>query len=225
MSRIILLTVLLGTATVVFATDGAYLGISVTKPTAALRHHLKLKPDQGLVIASIQPNSPAAKAGFSRYDVLLELDGRATNSESRLIEIMQTLKPNQEVGCWVIRQGEHDAVQVTLGARPTAGIVEAPRHAFAAPIEIRIPEIRLDGTAQTNQNHAVRTMVFHDGNYAVDARQINGKLTISVRDREGKTVFAGDLSDPEDVEKLPKPVRERLRDTDMLAMPEKKAKD
>ena len=57
------MAVLLGTL-VAAAGEQPYLGVSVMRPSAVLRHHLKLEPGQGLVVASVQGKSPAAKAGI-----------------------------------------------------------------------------------------------------------------------------------------------------------------
>jgi membrane-associated protease RseP (regulator of RpoE activity) len=48
-------------------------GMSLVAVDDALRSHLKLLKDQGLLISGIEPNSPAAAAGLHQNDVLLKV--------------------------------------------------------------------------------------------------------------------------------------------------------
>jgi membrane-associated protease RseP (regulator of RpoE activity) len=48
-------------------------GMDLAAADGALRAHLKLPKDQGLLVMSVQPGSPAAQAGIEQNDVLLKL--------------------------------------------------------------------------------------------------------------------------------------------------------
>ena len=51
------------------------LGMTLVPADDALRAHLKLPEDQGLVVAAIDFHSPAAQAGIEQNDILLQLEG------------------------------------------------------------------------------------------------------------------------------------------------------
>jgi hypothetical protein len=66
------------------------LGIRVAVPDPTLIDQLDLPAGQGLVVAEVLADSPAARAGLRAHDVLLALDGRAVPADrwqfARLIE-------------------------------------------------------------------------------------------------------------------------------------------
>jgi S1-C subfamily serine protease len=54
----------------------AFLGVGVENASAALASHLALPEGEGLVVEHVAANSPAAKAGIERHDVLLRVGGQ-----------------------------------------------------------------------------------------------------------------------------------------------------
>ncbi len=56
-----------------FQTDRSSTGIDLVPVDDAIRSHLKLPKDQGLLVTRIDPHSPAAQAGLQQNDVLLKL--------------------------------------------------------------------------------------------------------------------------------------------------------
>src|SRR4051812_24735020 len=53
---------------------GSYLGISASPVNGALRSQLNLQPGVGLVVESVEKESPAAEAGVLQYDVLQQFN-------------------------------------------------------------------------------------------------------------------------------------------------------
>ena len=57
-----------------FAATGEYwLGVECLPVMPALRAQLNLPEKQGLLVAAVMPDSPAAKAGIKQHDVLLRV--------------------------------------------------------------------------------------------------------------------------------------------------------
>src|SRR5262249_33827613 len=101
------------------------LGVSVTTPASLLADQLDLPKGQGLVVAAVTPNSPAAKAGVRVNDILLELDGKAGPSNPRdLPRLVQQGHPAKSVAVVVMRKGKKQTLEgLTLPqspARPAA---------------------------------------------------------------------------------------------------------
>ena len=71
---------------------------------------------RGLLLAGVQPGSPAARAGIGRGDVLLSLNGTAIRSSSQLVSLLLRFRPGDAV-----RLAWTDA----LGARRTATLILA----------------------------------------------------------------------------------------------------
>jgi Zn-dependent protease with chaperone function len=106
-------------------TQDIRLGTLVKTPEPALVAQLDLPKDQGLVLAEIGPNSPAAKAGLKRHDVLLELNGKPVSSKVEdFARQLAEVKPATPVDAVVLRKGKKETVKgLTLPeARP-----ETPR--------------------------------------------------------------------------------------------------
>ena len=66
---------------------------------------LRTTAGKGLLVAGVNPGSPADKAGLQMMDVLMEIDGQPTNSYAQTLRIIQALPVGQEVDWVLLRQG------------------------------------------------------------------------------------------------------------------------
>jgi hypothetical protein len=71
----------------------------------------------GVALSDVVPSGAAGKAGLKAGDVILELDGGATNDARALIGALSTKKPGDVVKLTVLRGGEKRAFEVKLGGR------------------------------------------------------------------------------------------------------------
>jgi putative serine protease PepD len=88
----------------------AYLGVS-TEDTDG---------DGGARIADVRTGTPAARAGLRADDVVTEIDGEPVDSADELRRRIDARKPGDEVELTVRRDGDTQALNVTLGTRPSA---------------------------------------------------------------------------------------------------------
>ena len=98
-----------------------YLGIAYGPLTPALAVRLGITTDNGFVVGKVAPSSPAASAGLQPGDVITAVDGQPLDSESALAENLNQHKPGDSITLTVIRGGQQQNIQVTLGAAPTPG--------------------------------------------------------------------------------------------------------
>lgn len=96
----------------------AYLGVVTTEIPEMLNEHLGLKPGDGILVRSVLPEGPAAKAGIAVNDVIRQLDGKAVGSAADLTQQIRGHQPGDKVKLSVIQKGKESAVEVTLGERP-----------------------------------------------------------------------------------------------------------
>jgi len=91
-------------------------------------------PGYGIVIASVEPDSPAAAAGVVRGDILLEMDGEALENPGDWVRCLGDLEPGDQVELRVLHGDEDRTLTATLGERhgraylgvaPCAGFPEA----------------------------------------------------------------------------------------------------
>ncbi len=83
------------------------LGAGLESPGSLLLSQLGLGRGQGLLVTTVQPNSPAARAGLIVHDILLELDGSAVpGNPAEFPKLLVRLKPDTPVDAVVIRKGQ-----------------------------------------------------------------------------------------------------------------------
>jgi S1-C subfamily serine protease len=73
----------------------------------------------GVLVDSVQPGGPAAKAGIKPGQVIVSVAGQQTPTTDVLSSVLSTLRPGQTVPVQVLApNGQVSTVQVTLGSQP-----------------------------------------------------------------------------------------------------------
>lgn len=72
----------------------------------------------GIIVMGIDPTGPAALAGFQKQDVILMIDDEKVKGRDSVLEIVAGLRPGTEVSMLVLRKGEEQRLQVTVGDDP-----------------------------------------------------------------------------------------------------------
>ena len=96
-----------------------YMGVSIQPWNDDLSKSLGVTPNTGALIASVTPDSPAAKAGFKPGDVVMKVNGQDVTADQSLSYLVANLKPGARVPFDVLRSGHHVTLTVTLGTRPS----------------------------------------------------------------------------------------------------------
>jgi hypothetical protein len=94
--------------------DRPWLGISTEEAPEVLTSQLGLEPGVGLVVTYVATNSPAAKVGLKKNDVLAELDGQPLVLPAQLRKLVQSRKEGDTVKLTYFRSGKKDSVSATL---------------------------------------------------------------------------------------------------------------
>jgi membrane-associated protease RseP (regulator of RpoE activity) len=94
--------------------DLTWLGVGVDEAPAALNSQLRLDPGVGLVVTFVAPDSPAAKAGLQKNDLLVELEGQSLVLPAQLRKMVQSRKEGSLVKLAYFRGGKKEAVTATL---------------------------------------------------------------------------------------------------------------
>jgi hypothetical protein len=102
-----------------------WLGVGVEEASEALATQLNLAPGVGLVVTFITPDSPAAKAGLEKNDVLVEFEGQPLVHPAQLRKLVQVRKEGDKVELAFYRAGKKQTVSATLGKTPPGfGLLE-----------------------------------------------------------------------------------------------------
>jgi S1-C subfamily serine protease len=98
-----------------------YLGISGRPLTPATAQDLGLSASEGVMVGSTAPNGPAAKAGLrggDKGDVILSIDGHKIAKSDDITAYLDTKKVGDVVKVEVLRDSQHQTIDVTLGEWP-----------------------------------------------------------------------------------------------------------
>ena len=111
----------------------AYLGVTSESLYPQLAEHLGLDTEAGALITDVVNGSPADDAGLKGStgedtfqlqqvktggDVVIAVDGKPVLAEQRPLELIAVHKPGDTVTLDIIRDGNKESVDVTLGSRP-----------------------------------------------------------------------------------------------------------
>lgn len=92
-----------------------WLGVSTEEASEALAAQLGLNSGEGLTVTYIAPESPAAKAGLEKNDVLVEFDGQSLVHPAQLRKLIQRHKEGDAVQITYYRAGKKETAKVTIG--------------------------------------------------------------------------------------------------------------
>ncbi len=95
-----------------------YLGIVMhpEKITPELAEVFGLKDNKGVLVTEVMPDSPAAKAGLKRRDIILEMDGDTVEDWQSFRNIVAMLEPGTKVTLKVFRDGKKKEIEVEIGS-------------------------------------------------------------------------------------------------------------
>lgn len=66
--------------------------------------------------SSVQPDSPASKAGIQDGDIITKVNGTAVGESNGFSSLIGQYTPNDVVELTILRGGKEQTVKVTLGA-------------------------------------------------------------------------------------------------------------
>ncbi|MBC7733931.1 MAG: DegQ family serine endoprotease [Bacteriovorax sp.] len=119
------------------------LGVSIQELNKELAMSFKLDSAAGVLIAGVEPGSPADKAGLKRGDVILKYDGKAVDNAVELPRLVASSMPGTDATLDVWRQGASQTIKVTLGefavaaaARKSAETSQTPNSVGLAVSEL-----------------------------------------------------------------------------------------
>ena len=120
----------------------AYIGVFAAPLTEDIK---KLAgTDRGVLINSLQDNSPAAQAGLLPGDVITAVDGKVVAAPGDLGDCIRGRKPGDTVRIDYYRSGKKRQVEVKLGQRPTEEYGRPGGRFFEMPEGLgeQVPELR-----------------------------------------------------------------------------------
>lgn len=96
----------------------AWLGVVIGPVTPERSEELGIAPNGGVVVDDIMEDSPAARGGLQKDDVVLSFDGRSTTRVADLQEIVERSGADSEHKLEVVRNGKTLELQVVVELMP-----------------------------------------------------------------------------------------------------------
>ncbi len=115
---------------------GPWLGVALSDLNAEKAKELKLAGEDGVWVKEVREDSPAAKAGIQKDDVIIEFAGEKVRSAAQLHRLVRETAPDRSVSLVVSRAGQTKTL--------TAKIEPRPERAFAfagVPVPPAMPHI------------------------------------------------------------------------------------
>jgi serine protease Do len=94
-----------------------WLGVQIQPVTPEIAASLNLKEPKGALVASLVPDSPAARGGVRQGDVILAINGTTINDAHDLTRRVASLPAGKSAAFAVLRDGGRQTLAVTIGAK------------------------------------------------------------------------------------------------------------
>jgi serine protease Do len=95
-----------------------WLGVQIQPLTPELAREFSAKDVRGVLVSDVVPDSPAAKAGIQRGDVLIEFDGKKLETPVDLQRAVGLFSPGQSARLKVWRDKGEKSVEIKVGEAP-----------------------------------------------------------------------------------------------------------
>lgn len=203
----------------------AYLGLSTSPVTGALREQLKLAKGVGLVVDYVEPGSPADVAGIKQYDVLEKLNEQLLINGHQLAVLVRSFKPGDAASFTVRRQGAAVVVEAKFIEREVAALDDnnpwgAPPAPWNNPRVVNLRD--LAGAARQGppfaliQNMgAAASTSWNDGQHSLTVTTTSGpdgqeKHLVAKEAKTGKSLFDGPINTAEQRKAVPADIAKKL---------------
>lgn len=94
-----------------------WIGATIERVPDFLQAHLPIEENEGVWIQYVVPESPAAKAGLKKYDVLYKIDGQVISDPTKVSETIEKIGA-KKVKVEFYRKGKLEKADLTIEERP-----------------------------------------------------------------------------------------------------------
>jgi serine protease Do len=104
-----------------------WLGVMIQPVSRDLAESFGMDSASGALIADLDPEGPAALSGLRAGDIVLEVDGEEVERSRNLPRLIGRIAPGNEAELTIMRDGERQTIDVTIGDWPDSGQSEQDR--------------------------------------------------------------------------------------------------
>lgn len=157
--------------------NSGWLGIEISEVSADKAKELKLSETHGVVVGSVETDSPAAKAGLKENDVILSYEGQNVEGTIQFRRLVRETPPGRSIPLTVSRDGSVQTLTIEVGERNSVfgfGDKDSAPHVY----KFKIPNVQEFKMPDFDFNPVVtpESMDFHTPLLGIGAEDLSGQL-------------------------------------------------
>ena len=138
-----------------------WLGVEIQEVTPELAQSFGLARPDGALVANVEKDSPAAKAGIKRGDVIVKFNGHEVHEQHELPELVAETPIKKTVDVEVVRGGKQLTLNVTVGElkeneMASASGAEQPGSGWGLQVGEITPDVAREFNLQSDKGIVVR---------------------------------------------------------------------
>jgi serine protease Do len=110
-----------------------WLGVSIQDITPELAKSFNLSKEKGALITEVFPDSPAAKAGVMRGDIVLSFNNTPVDDPYSLSMAVGSTQPGSEAEMKILRKGEEKTLKIKVGKMEEDKVAQLEEETKEAP--------------------------------------------------------------------------------------------
>lgn len=117
----------------------------------------------GVIISTVTPNGPAAKAGLQPKDVIVSIDGQPIKDGDSLISLVSAKAPGTHVSIGYLRDGKKETADVSIADRSKLFAQTAGDDDNSPPAQADAGQVKLGITEQPTKPDTLSKLSIHGG--------------------------------------------------------------
>lgn len=183
-----------------------WLGLTVARLEDAVRAHVPAIPAGfGFVIASVDPGSPAEKAGLKPYDVFWKLGDQWVANEAQLFALLRLHEAGDEVKLGIYRSGESLTLPVVLAPIPEDRLLGKLPPLESSVLPAVMPDLPMKVLKPADRSAEIEAA---DGKAVLSL--VDGNAEVKIASSDGTVIYEGPVTSPEGVSLVPDPWKPRV---------------
>ena len=160
------------------------IGVQVQNVTPELAKSFGMSEARGALVAEVNPDSPAAKAGIQQGDIIIEFNGTPIHEMNELPRMVASLAPGSKATLKVLRDGKEKAMSLTIVELTDEKQAQAKEEGAAekTPLGLEVQNLTpaLAQQYRLRDNKGVVVTQVESGSPAADANIRAGDLILEV---------------------------------------------
>lgn len=97
-----------------------WLGVQIQSVTKDIAQSLGLNETKGTLVAGVNRDSPAQKAGLKTGDLIISINAKKVKDPQGLVRMIASVAPGETLNVGIIRKGKAQSLKVEIGKMPGA---------------------------------------------------------------------------------------------------------